>query len=341
MANPSQPSKKTFSMETITAEPPRYLWEPYLRRGNLNIIRGDGGAGKTMLAVAIAAAVTQGTQPAGMPGFLDINGSGNVFILSNEDDFGELRHRLDLCGADASRIFSCQPAAVPALGDTNRITALIQESNAVLLVLDPLQAFLPHGTDINSASDMRPLLEGLRSACRNTDCTALVLEHLNKASKMSAIQRGLGSMDIINASRSALYVCPHPHNPALRVALHVKANAKRGRSIAFSIDDSGVFSWAGDCSVTEEDVSNARIKAPTMENPVTRLIRVLADRPQGWSGYASQLAQNAPDYDIAVDAVTIGKTLPGLIPSLKAEGIIVTKQRKPGGTFYIIRREGR
>ncbi|MCL2774906.1 MAG: AAA family ATPase, partial [Oscillospiraceae bacterium] len=51
---------KIFSIQDVEAEPVSWLWEPYIPYGKITIIQGDPGDGKTTMALAIAAAVTNG-----------------------------------------------------------------------------------------------------------------------------------------------------------------------------------------------------------------------------------------------------------------------------------------
>ena len=109
-----KPSGELMSFGEVQAVPPKYLWEPYLRLDNLNIVRGDGGAGKTMLVLAILAAITRGEAPQGMPGILRCDAS-NVIFLGNEDEPEAYRHRLDLCGCIAGRVYTKRDAPLPTL----------------------------------------------------------------------------------------------------------------------------------------------------------------------------------------------------------------------------------
>lgn len=322
----------------VKAMPPEYLWEPYLRKDNLNLIRGDGGTGKTMFAMAIAAAVTRGTCTENMPGELHC-GPGNVLYYGAEDDPGECRYRMDMCGCDANKIAS--PAGkMPTLADTDTIRAQIHEIEARLVVFDPIQAFLPSGTDMNRANEMRPLLDGLRNLCREENCTAIFVEHLNKAEKMKATYRGIGSVDITNGSRSVLFVNYHPDAPGMRVAMQIKANARHGRPIQFSIDGDGGFSWYGTCDITEEALLGARPKpAAPKPDPILDLVRYFATAtPEGWTGTATDmLEQGATIAHGITSARTIGKRLLGLQEQLAREGIACTKRNTNDGRYYTIR----
>ena len=62
--------KILLCLKEVTAMQYGYLWFPYIFWENLNLFAGDGGTGKSYLALAVAAAITRGRQPAGMPGTL-------------------------------------------------------------------------------------------------------------------------------------------------------------------------------------------------------------------------------------------------------------------------------
>lgn len=332
MAQPTFPALKRFSEVEPVA--PSYLWDPYLRAGNLNVIRGDGGAGKTMVVMAIAAALTLGKQPDQMPGILSCDGPSSVIYLGSEDDPENYRFRLDACGCDAEKVAFLSASDMPTIGATEAIRYYIREAGARLIIFDPIQAFLPSGIDINSTADMRPLLDGLRQVCRETSCTAVLVEHLNKATKMKAAYRGIGSVDIINSARSALMVGYHPSKPGLRVIKQLKSNAAFGPDIAFRIDDSGRFFWCGTCQVSEEELSNAGravSREPAVVSPVYNLISAIAAaNPSGFSGNSTEILELALKYGISgiSSPVSIGKSLPGIVEDLRREGIEVTQDSR-------------
>lgn len=280
--------------------PYRYLWHPYLFRGNLNLLAGDGGTGKSYLSLAIAAAVTTGVQPEGMPGQMT-GEPGSVLLCSTEDDAPQIRDRFDRLGGDADRLFMPPPGVYADLNKVEDLRNMVRECSARLVIFDPVQSFLV-GADMNRASDVRPLLDGLRGICRQENCTALLLAHSNKAEKMGKAQyRVAGTGDFVNGCRSALLVGFHPQEAGVRVAAHMKSNGEYGQSFRFTVDGEG-FRWAGEDSSTPEEIMNApRIKRAAKQsdsaNPIVLLIvREVQKRGGAWSATSAQMVEASRSY---------------------------------------------
>lgn len=336
MSANAQPTKKLFTYDTVEPQPPSYLWEPYLTENNVNLVFGAGGSGKTMLVCALIAALTSGNHPPEMPGVLP-DDPVNAIYFGSEDDAENYSYRLLKCGADRARVFSVPESDMPGLIATGAIREYISEARAKLIVFDPIQAFLPAGADMNSTSEMRPLMNGLREICREMKCTALLVGHTNKNEKAKAANRASGSSDLVNASRSALYVGYHPTKNGIRAAVHVKTNGRMGDAILFSIDESGSFQWGGTEDVNEEAVANAaRTKAPRMceTDPVFLLVKyVLQDsNSHTWEGTAAQLLALSGKYPDLMFNIhdrgasrSIGRSLNQISGKLAANGIMMTK----------------
>lgn len=331
-----------ISLDQVTPTPPRYFWEPYIRLHNINIIRGDGGVGKTMFIMAIAAAVTNGAKPDQMPGALNTD-QGAVIYYGAEDDPSEYANRARLCGCDRHYLHVIgEGSTLPRLSDLDVFRAQIKQTGAKLIVLDPLQSFLNAGNDMNKANEIRPMFDALRAMCKEMECTVIIIEHLNKATQQKALYRGIGTVDIVSASRSALMIGWHPQQQGVRVAVHIKANAKYGQPIAFAIDGEGKFAWHGLCDATEDEVANARQYRTTtatgeVVDPVLALVlAILENHPDGWSGTASQmLAEGSAfvDCSLVKSPETIGKKLPGIHHELIERGISWTYIKKGKHSF--------
>jgi hypothetical protein len=176
--------------------------------------------------------------PDGTPG---IAGGAGVVLLSAEDHLAAtIRPRLETAAADLSRVMILRGVKKRDTGgqaenalersfvlphDIPRLERAMRKVDARLVVIDPLMAYLDSAVNSWSDQHVRRALAPLAALAERTGAAILILRHLNKASGMSAIQRGGGSIGIIGAARSGLLVAKHPDNPDHeRVLASVKSN---------------------------------------------------------------------------------------------------------------------
>ena len=211
----------TINLADIKSKKVAYTWEPYIPKGAVTILLGDGGIGKSMLSMAIAAAVTRGLP---LPGADDFSKSAHVIIQNAENSLAAVvKPRLEMLGADCSKIHSINETEARLTLDDERIEAAIRQHRAALFVADPIQAYLGSTVGMNSAERIRPVLTKLGQIAETNHCSILLVGHLNKA-KSKANYRGLGSVDIFNSVPSVLYLGAHEDDKDVRVMVHGKAN---------------------------------------------------------------------------------------------------------------------
>ena len=101
---------------------------------------------------------------------------------------------------------------------------MIHANNARLLVIDPIQAFLPENTNMANVTSMRRILTMLAHVASTTNTAIVIIGHLNKSEGKKAVHRGLGSADIAAAVRSILLVYMDKNNN--RYVKAIKSNFK-------------------------------------------------------------------------------------------------------------------
>jgi hypothetical protein len=263
----------TVRLSDIEPEEVSWLWEPYIPIGKLTILEGDPGIGKTFAALAVTAAVTSG---AGLPGTDGRPGPGrephNVIYMTAEDGLADtLRPRLDAIGADVSRVIALtgyagydetgQETELPVtMKSINVLDKALEEHKPLLLVIDPLQAYLGAGVDMHRSNETRPVLAGIANLAEKHACAVLLIRHLGKSQQDRAIYRGLGSIDFIAAARSVLLAGQDPQDPTKRAIIQTKNSvAPWGASIGYEIRD-GQFFWTGLSDLTAGQVLSADAK---------------------------------------------------------------------------------
>src|SRR5262249_21676506 len=157
------------------------------------------GIGKSWLTMALAAQVSRGAK---LPGANQSAKPENVLLLKAEDGPGDtLRPRLDTLGADVARVHTITAPRAFTEAGAMKLKAEIVRLSAVLFIIDPIVAYLPDRTDMNSASAVRPVLARLARVAEETGAAILFVRHLSKGAKDKPMYRGLGSIDFTAACR--------------------------------------------------------------------------------------------------------------------------------------------
>ena len=253
LKEPSKPETvKIIRMSDVELTPVEWLWKPYLPFGKLSVLQGNPGEGKTYFAMHLAATCTNGKLLPNMERMEPFN----VIYQTAEDGLGDtVKPRLIEAGADLDRVLVIDDSDVQLTLSDERIEKAIIENNARLVIIDPIQAYLGAGVDMNRANEVHPIFMRLGQVAQRTSCAILLIGHLNKAAGMQSLQRGLGSIDIAAAVRSVMFIGKLKHDPTMRILTHEKSSlAPPGVSLAFSLGDEGGFRWVGEYDITADEM---------------------------------------------------------------------------------------
>ncbi len=269
--DPPSPSKliakKGYEFEK---KPIRYVWYPYIPAGDYTVLMAAGGTGKTYFACGIAATISKGEAlpvPSGYEDKQTIPENRNVLIISAEDRGSDIWERLEKSGADVEHIDIVDKSLSNGFlfpknnEDTSRIKFFgdaIEDYKPNLIIIDPWHAFCPPEVDVNRINHVRPIFQTISAICEKYDCGLILVSHINKKPQENANNAALGSVDLINASRSALTVVADSNDKNNRFVVHTKINhAEHGQTIQFKINDDG-FSWNGfEPSMTKDTLEDA------------------------------------------------------------------------------------
>jgi len=206
----------------------RWLWPGWLALGKVAILAGAPGAGKTTLALSLAATTTRGGDwPDGSPG----DKPGNVLIWSGEDDpIDTLTPRLHAAGADhqfvhfvtgvreGRRSRSFDPAT-----DMPRISALLEVLEIKLLIIDPIVSAVKG--DSHKANEVRRSLQPIIDQAMQRGCAVLGITHFSKGSGGgNPLDRVIGSQAFGALARIVLVAGRDEHSEGGRVLARAKSN---------------------------------------------------------------------------------------------------------------------
>ncbi|HEY5127439.1 MAG TPA: AAA family ATPase, partial [Bradyrhizobium sp.] len=202
--------------------PPRVAWVAHnlIPRGDVSSLGGDGGSGKTMLALQLATAMARGAQD-----WLGaVVNPGPVVFLSGEEPEDEIRRRVARIAARQG--FDCDALAdlhfwfpsdfagctfaTPGPGGVMQATPLfrsveaaIAERRPALVVLDNVAAVFAGNQ--NDRVMVRTFVNLFRGMARATGCGVLLLDHPSLSGMQNGTGRG-GNMDWRNSVRAALHL---------------------------------------------------------------------------------------------------------------------------------------
>jgi AAA domain len=251
--------------DQIRPRPIQWLWEPYLARGKLALLDGDPGAGKSFFTADLAARLSRGGR---LPDGSRRRRKSAVLFLNAEDGLEDtLQPRLEAAGADLTRVYSLGGIRLedPAGGMVffpQHLDCLLQALIAhspELVVIDPMMAFFPPEVSANNDQSIRVALAPLAALAAQMGTAVLLVRQLTKRGGGKALYRGTGSIGIIGAIRTALFLARHPREPEKRVFAMTKSNiGPLAPTLVYRLAEEegrrARVEWLGECDVTADEL---------------------------------------------------------------------------------------
>jgi RecA/RadA recombinase len=243
---PAKPVAAMRRLSDIEPEPVEWLWKDRIAIGRLTLIAGDPGLGKSLLTTDLAARCSMGgAWPDGEPNLL---GSRGVVIASAEDSAADtIRPRFDAAGGDSlkvmildgvRRVIDGKPGVTPwSISDGMALRdAIAAAADCVLVIVDPVSAYMPAGLDSHRNTDVRGALRLLSQIAEETGVAIVAVTHLRKG-EGAAIYRAMGSLAFVAAARAAFGVIRDPNDETgeTRLVAPIKNNlAPPGKTLPFT-----------------------------------------------------------------------------------------------------------
>ena len=220
----------------ITDKPDNWLLPNMFSMGEISIIAGQGGIGKTFFTCFLASLVTNGYK------WNDINvPQGGVLFFAPEGRHDKFRTRLLANGVkrelyailEGKKVycektkecyidpvfFSDTVAIEKALDEFEKAT----ETPVKMLVADPIGSFMGD-TKTCRDSEVRRALKPLEQVAQRRDIALIFVAHTGKAQHFSSQNRVLDSVGIVNMARAVWMVFKDPDDEYLRILAPSKGN---------------------------------------------------------------------------------------------------------------------
>lgn len=207
-----------------------------------------------------------------------------------------LKPRYEAMKADCSKIYFYDQSFVLDENKLETLETQIISKSIKLVVIDPVVAYFTQGADANKATDVRMFMSSRHEIAKRNDISILLVRHWNKNTYGTASQRGSGSVDFRNASRSVLQVIKNKDDRY--IALEKSNYAANAKTISFKIEDSKIV-WGLEIDKTADDLlSEANFKDDSLgsrEDAKDLILRLLKHGPV----LAKDIEEEAEQYGIS------------------------------------------
>jgi AAA domain len=208
------------SFAAIVPSAPAWLWPGRIPAGEVTLLAGPCGVGKSFVTADIAGRVSRGDP---MPGEVDGQAPGSVILVSAEDDASSATSwRLRAARADLGKVHDMtlledgEPFELPdSLPVLRRAIDLVGDVR--LVVLDPLAALAAVPISSN-VTVRRAIITPLRALARDTGAAIVLIHHVTKSGKVA------GSQGLMDGLRQVLTVTKSEDDPRVRMLHSEKSN---------------------------------------------------------------------------------------------------------------------
>lgn len=191
-------SQSRWSPLDLTKEPPPVDWlvDQLICRGDVHLLMGEPGIGKSWLTMALCLGVIRGTEWLSQ----GVTTPGRVLYVDEENPeglvFHRLRTQLGMTEEEARKVRYLNNQGILLDKDPDQLVDEAVEFGPSLIVLDSLTRF--HMGEEDKAGPMAQLYNSaLKPLARETGAALVILHHAGKTESNSSYRRSRGSGEII------------------------------------------------------------------------------------------------------------------------------------------------
>lgn len=276
-------SLQVVKASSVVTERTEWWWPDRIPQGKISLFAGQPGCGKSFAVIDFIARLTAGRD---FPdGSKNPWGPRQCLLAASEDDPSDtLVPRLVAAGADldkvviilwstGTKIDGNKPRKRQRMLQLSKDTKLLKNAlkenpDIALVAIDRMTSYF--GADSNKDSEIRPIMDALSAACRESKAAFIGIMHYNKKSDVDALQKILGASSIVGSARTVWAFSRNPEDKTERRMSCAKNNLSKNhrgmkyrigeRTVKFSDgaeDAVGCVEWLGE---TEEDADEMLTK---------------------------------------------------------------------------------
>lgn len=309
---------KMPTLEDYPEEPVEWLIPEYLPKGQITLICGTGGTGKTSVWVSLLASLSAGERIL-FDGFGDFYGDRQpmqcMFFSSEDTVENVIKGKLRKGHARMRNIHTISlndPRFEKIQFGSKYLEKLLEKYRPALCVFDPLQAFIDGHIKMADRNAMRQTMRSLIEWGKTYGTTFLIVMHTNKQLNVWGRNRMADSADLWDIAR-CVWMVGDADDQGMKYLSHEKSNYGRtGKTMLFRNDDGQpVFKGWTDKKDREFVLEAAKKRnesrnGSSVSDVCGAIISELADHPDGmpisemdelmqqigYSGYIIRKAKN-------------------------------------------------
>lgn len=228
-----------INAESITPKQQPWLWYGIIPLDTSTLFVGEGGIGKSLLLIYLAARISRGDKFLACGEEIQFS-QGKIIILSAEDDLEyQIRPKLIAADADCSQIEIIKYMKETASQkkqflDLDKHLDLLEEKikkmkNVKMVIIDPISYFTGDLKDhINTR--VANFLNALNDIAKKYNLAIILNKHFRKQSSgnniMNAMSEVAGCGSWVNTPRAAHVIARHPEDKQKICIVDLKANLK-------------------------------------------------------------------------------------------------------------------
>ena len=224
------------SMADVAIKNIDWLIPGLVARGEITIVEGDPGLGKSYLVQIIAASICDGKKIPSETNYEPVQ--GRIAYFDTENTAGTVT-KLRLIENGCERLDNYwqgeDPFSVDDEEKWEKVLDVLEEFKPTLVVFDTINIYIG-GADTYRSSETQQALTNFKKLGQRFDCGVILLRHLTKNTGSKALYRGQGSIAFTGVARIVATVGLHPEDQDVRVVACTKNNiGPKMRSFTYTI----------------------------------------------------------------------------------------------------------
>lgn len=253
------------NMDEVEEEDIDWIYYPYLARGEVTIIEGDPGLGKSYLSQMICAHINDGKAMPSVKKMPTVSGKTVYFDMENSAGSVTKKRLIGNGLKHLERFVQCEePFSIDDEDAMDEIYDWFEKHRPIVGVFDTMNTYLGKADSFKGPEAQQAFMRWRELAMRFR-CSVVILRHLTKSGKERALYRGQGNISFAGVARVIITVGTMPGDEDdTRVMAVTKLNVARiPKALTFSIHelpdtlkerDRSKFEWGEFVDLTSEDI---------------------------------------------------------------------------------------